>query len=75
MVLLPYGFQNQRVVLGEVIRDIEKEISELTFEKNVLTNAFNSLNSEKDDILLNISILNEETKIILKNNKIKNKTK
>jgi len=66
MILLPYGFQSQRVVLGEVIRDIEKEISELNFQKSVLTNAFNSLNSDKDDILTNASILNEETKRILK---------
>ena len=65
MIILPYGFQNQRKTLCEVIRDIEKELAELNFQKKVLENAFNSLNSDEDDLLINRSILSEETKRIL----------
>jgi hypothetical protein len=73
MVLLPYGFQNQRLVLCEVIRDIEKELAELNFQKIVLNNAFNSLNSKEDDLLENTSILNEETKKILQTKNLNRK--
>lgn len=65
MILLPHGYQNQRIVLCEIIRDIEKELAELSFQKKVLENAFNSLNSEEDDLLNNITILQQETSRIL----------
>lgn len=67
MILLPYGFQNQRTLLSEVLLNIEKDLRELEHQKIVLSRAFNCLNSDKDDILENTSILGEETKKILQN--------
>jgi len=71
MMLLPYGFQNQRVIICKVIRDIEKELAELNFQKNVLTNAFNSLQSDDDDLKESKSILSSETNRILQEKTIK----
>lgn len=73
MIPISYGFKNQRVVLCEVIRDIEKDIAELSFQKNVLKSAYNSLKSENDDLLENKSLLNEEAKIILLNKNLNRK--
>ncbi len=65
MIVLPYGFRLQRKTLEMVIIQIEKDIHKLEGEKRTLLMAFNSLNSENDDLKEKPYIFLQEVEKIL----------
>lgn len=55
----------QRKDIDEAIRYFDSKILELTHNRQVLINAFNSIDSNKEDILKSNSILAQESRKIM----------
>ncbi|MBC7845753.1 MAG: hypothetical protein H7Y10_04595 [Flavobacterium sp.] len=65
MPLLPMSLPEQRQDLDKASRYLEAKISELTYKRQVLINAFNSIDKNQEDILESGSILAQEARKIM----------
>ncbi|MBF7090492.1 hypothetical protein IUY40_02890 [Flavobacterium sp. ALJ2] len=57
--------QQQRKDLDETSRMLDAKIQEMTYQRQVLINAFNSIDKNKEDILTSGSILAQEARDIM----------
>jgi len=57
--------QEQRDDLEKATRYLDSKIVELNYKKNVLTNAFNQIDANKEDMLTSNSILAQEVRKIM----------
>jgi len=59
------SLQKQRKDLDEASRMLESKIKEMTYQRQVLINAFNSIDQNQEDILKSGSILATEARNIM----------
>ncbi len=60
------SLQKQRQDLDEASRMLESKIKEMTFQRQVLINAFNSIDKNQENILESGSILAHEAREIMR---------
>ncbi|MCC9016967.1 hypothetical protein [Flavobacterium lipolyticum] len=61
-----YTLQQQRTDLAEACMMLEAKIEEMKIQKNILTNAFNSIDQNQENILESGSILAQEARSIMR---------